>query len=112
MDLFKKSILPISSQYSTTPGFAVGGTVTALIAMRKKLKKYQPDSIEGEQLIRQEVEHWTQKISKLSFKERTSIPGLAPKRGRVILGGLVLLDCVMQILKRDSIGVSNAGVFL
>ncbi len=88
----------------------VGGTATAMAAVKLGLKKYDPDLIQGSSLTYSEVNAQISLYSAKTLEERKNIPGLQQQRAELILAGACILKGAMEILGRDSLIISDRGL--
>ena len=93
--------------YGKLPKFdnllAIGGTVTTFVAIKEKMKKYDPQVVDGYVLTKDAVDELTMRIHAMSMQDRLNLAGLEPKRADVIVGGGRLLSAIMSMLRRDSL---------
>ncbi len=78
----------------------VGGTSSALAMMCKgiEIASYGPEKVHGFSLSRGRVQSFIEKLGPLSPQERGKTPGLPPKRGDIIVAGLVVMDELLGAL--------------
>lgn len=87
-----------------------GGTVTSLVAIDARLVPYDSKYVHLNELSRAKVEGLETLLSKLTVAQRAGLPGLQPKRARVILGGAVAVSELMRATGFDSITVSESDL--
>ncbi len=75
---------------------AVGGTVTTLVAMVHELKTYDPAFVHLHDLSLSEVERAIEVMSGLTAERIAGLPGIQPKRARVILAGALVIRALMR----------------
>ena len=75
---------------------AVGGTVTTLVAMVHELTQYDPAFVHLHGLSLAEAEGAIARMRGLSAKEIAGLPGIQPKRARVILAGALIIRSLMR----------------
>ncbi len=75
---------------------AVGGTVTTLVAMVHELERYDPAFVHLHSLSLAEVESAIARMSGLAATEIATLPGIQPKRARVILAGALVIRSLMR----------------
>ncbi|MDE6604692.1 MAG: hypothetical protein K2K85_01565 [Clostridia bacterium] len=99
-------------QYGKVPKFdnllAIGGTATTFVAIKEKMKEYDPKVVDGYVLTKDDIEEMTEKIRAMDMQDRLLLPGLEPKRANVIVGGGRLLSAIMGMLGRDSLVVRES----
>ena len=89
---------------------AVAGTVTALAAIKHKIKEYNPGCLEGLLLSHDEVNEMRTRLLKLDIEQRISIPEMPPARAESIHAGVLILDIILKIINRKDLRVSENGV--
>lgn len=87
-----------------------GGTFTCLASMVMSAKGQSRLPIGGCEISHAELRHLTDRLRKMSLKERREVPGLNPDRADIIVPGLTVIDCVMQRFKVNKIQVHAFGV--
>ena len=88
----------------------MGGTVTNLAAVRLGLETYDPDTVQGTVLDREEIDRQIELYRMRGADERGEIVGLQPKRAEVILAGACIVRTVLDKLGRDSLTVCDRGL--
>lgn len=88
----------------------LAGTVSAVAAMDQGLETYDRDKIHHAVIARSSVQWWLEELSHQSSAERARHPGLEPERSDVILGGLMVLSCVLRSASAPSCLVSEADI--
>lgn len=88
----------------------VGGTATTLVAMKKKMRKYDPEKVQGVVLTLNDIESLYQKVVSLSIEERKSLPGLQPERADIIDQGILIVKSIIEYLERDHVVVSDSDL--
>ena len=81
----------------------VGGTITSLAAMSKKVSKYTPRAIEDYPLTEDCVWDWLERLCKMPVEERKLLVGLTPNRADVIPYGAAILLAVMKSAQADPV---------
>lgn len=90
---------------------AVAGTPTTLAAIKKGLTTYDEELIEGETLLKNDIEYFVDKLSLLGPQEiKNKFSSVVAGREDLILAGAILLLEIMEYLKADQIKVSSKGV--
>ncbi|MDR1017005.1 MAG: hypothetical protein LBL67_06095 [Coriobacteriales bacterium] len=90
--------------------FAVAGTATSVVAVRKRLSPYDPEQVHGTGLRLSDLFETYAMLSALSLPERRQVPGLEPERAEVILGGLITLIAALQASGKDQLTVSETDI--
>lgn len=84
----------------------VAGTWTSLAAISSGLAVYDPNSVHGSHLDRNQLEELTARLCAMTIAETESIPGLDPKRAPVIAAGAIVASVVVEVLGVDTTLVS------
>ena len=90
--------------------FAVGGTITSVVAMEEKMEVYRPEVVHGYKVTREMVEKWYGYLSSLSVEERKRVVGLEEKRTDVIIPGLAFFRVFCDVFGTGSLTVSEVGL--
>lgn len=81
----------------------VGGTITTLAAMSKKVSKYTPNAIQDYPLTEALVGKWLRSLVEMPVEERRFLIGLTPNRADIIPYGAAILLAVMKCAKADPV---------
>lgn len=100
----------VSGAPPVLPVVGVGGTVTSLVAVHKKLVPYDPVQVHGARLSRETVDGLYGDLCRLDLKHRRRIPGLQPERADIILAGIMILQVLLEELNRPEVIVSEADL--
>ena len=76
----------------------VAGTWTTVASLALELEPYDPSRVHHFLLHRSILAEWRERLSGLSEAETAQLPGLAPGRAPVILGGMIVAEAVMDRL--------------
>lgn len=87
-----------------------GGTVTSLVAVKARLVPYDSKFVHLHELSKSDLEALEGLLAKLTVEQRMALPGLQPKRARVILGGAVAVNELMSATGFDRITVSESDL--
>lgn len=87
-----------------------GGTVTTLVAVRKRLVPYDSSQVHLARLTRGEVEALVDQLASITVEERRALPGIQAKRAPVILGGAVAISELMRATGFDELTVSESDL--
>lgn len=90
------------------PLVLVGGTATTLVAIKKG--KYDPALVQGEELTLPEINYIYSRLNSLTLEEKQAIPGLQPERADIIVKGILIIKCIMEILNRKQAIVSDSDL--
>lgn len=89
---------------------AVGGTATALAAVRLGLRRFEPELVEGTAFTLDELEGLVERLRGMSEKERTDLPGMPPNRAPIIASGGMVLARILADLGVRELSVSTRGL--
>lgn len=87
-----------------------GGTVTSLVAVEARLVPYDSARVHLHELTRAQVEGLERLLAAMTVEQRAGLPGLQPKRARVILGGAVAVSELMRATGFDRLTVSESDL--
>ena len=76
----------------------VGGTITTLAAMDKKVSKYTPGAIENWPVTLENTLGWLDRLCAMTLAERRGLVGLPERRADIIPYGAAILAAVMRRL--------------
>lgn len=94
------------SAYEDAPFLGIGGTVTTLAAMQRKMTEYDAAKINSEVLTQEQIRAWVDLLWDMPVEKRV-FPGLKPTRADIIAHGALILERFMAVFGRDSIVVST-----
>jgi len=89
---------------------SVAGTATSLSAMKLQMTHYDPARVHGSILTREEISTMLARLSAMSVESRRGVAGLHPGRAPVIVAGVMVLDCIMELSGLDSTMVSEHDI--
>jgi len=101
---------PFQGKYQSYPLIFVGGTVTALVAVRLALPEYDSSLVHGRVLTFREVEDVCHLLASLPLRVRRRLPGLQPERADIIPAGALIVLEVMRMFERSEIVVSETDI--
>lgn len=87
-----------------------GGTVTSLVAIDAQLEPYDSSYVHLSELDRATVEALEARLAQLTVAQRAELPGLQPKRARVILGGAIAVSELMRATGFTRLTVSESDL--
>jgi exopolyphosphatase/guanosine-5'-triphosphate,3'-diphosphate pyrophosphatase len=88
----------------------IGGTAVNLAAVTRALPKTDPDAVHAMTLSWNDVTHALARFRAVPITERRQIPGLEPARADVIIGGALILTCLLAHVHADHFIVSARGL--
>ncbi len=102
--------IPKGMKTKSNPLVLVGGTATSLVAIKKGMTEYDPEKVQGERLSLQEISAYHDWLDQLTLEERKTLPGLQPERADIIVKGVLIIKCLMELLERDEAVVSDSDL--
>lgn len=99
----QKTIETVCTGGAPDKWIGVGGTITTLAAMSKKVSKYTPNAIEDYPLTAECVRNWLDTLCRMPIEERRFLIGLTPNRADIIPYGAAILLAVMKGAKADPV---------
>jgi exopolyphosphatase/guanosine-5'-triphosphate,3'-diphosphate pyrophosphatase len=88
----------------------VGGTITTLVAVRKRLAEYDPERINGYVLNKNELRELFQSLNRLTSAQRRRQPGITQGREDVILYGTLIFLEMLDFTGFKSVVASDRGL--
>jgi exopolyphosphatase/guanosine-5'-triphosphate,3'-diphosphate pyrophosphatase len=88
----------------------IGGTIINLASVIQTLPKTDPKAVHGSWLADTEVHAALTHLQALPLEQRRQVPGLEPDRADVIVGGALILSCLLTHFQVPQIAVSARGV--
>lgn len=88
----------------------VAGTTTTIAALDAGLTVYDPEVVHGYTLAAEAVSRWAETLNELTVDEICGLGPVAPGRADVIGGGALILSCVVELLGRAPVTVSERDV--
>ncbi len=89
---------------------ASAGTAATLASLVLQLSDYQPELVDNLVVDRQQLQGQMARLAALPLSQRRRIPGLEPERADIILGGLAILDGLLDRLALERLTVMDAGL--
>ena len=91
---------------------AVGGTVTTLVAMVHELDPYDSAFVHLHELTLDEVRACIERFARMPTDEIAALPGIQPKRARVIMAGALAIESVLATGGYRALTVSENGLLI
>ncbi len=104
------NVIPLQAQLRQMPLVLVGGTATSLVTIKKIMKKYDFRQVHGAKLSLREINRIYEELGQMNVEERRQIPGLQPERADIIVKGIMIIKCAMDILNRRQAIVSDSDL--
>ena len=92
------------------PLVMVGGTATTLVAIKLKLKEYDPCLVHGQKITKTETRLIYRQLADMLPEERRQLPGLQPERADIIPAGTLIVLMIMEYWGREEIIVSESDI--
>jgi exopolyphosphatase / guanosine-5'-triphosphate,3'-diphosphate pyrophosphatase len=102
--------IPPETRESVAKGIAVAGTATSLAAIDQQLDPYDPDKVNGYNLLLEAAERMLGELAAIPLEERKQVTGLHPDRAPTIIAGAAILVDSMRVFGLDSVEVSEADI--
>jgi len=90
--------------------YAVGGTITSVVAMEEGMEVYRPEIVHGYTVTKEMVERWYRELSSMKLEERKKVKGLEEKRADVIIPGLAFFKVFCEVFEVKKLTVSELGL--
>jgi len=93
-------------------GLLIGlaGTVSTLAALERRLARYERAAVHHAVLSRRQVAEWCETLAAEDRHARLARPGMVEGRADVIVGGVLILDAVMDAFDREQCLVSEDDI--
>lgn len=107
-----REVVTVLSPYLTAGVTPVGtaGSVTTILAMVRKMVRYDPAVVHGQGLARQEVERLFNEIRPMKARDRLLLPGVERGREDIILSGALILLSLLEFVNQAGLVVSAYGL--
>ena len=76
---------------------AVGGTATSLVSVAHGLVPYDSTFVHLRFMPREQVRELTNRLLALPTEQRAALPGLQPKRAKVVAAGALIIDTLLEL---------------
>jgi len=112
VETIRAQISPPLAHYSLGARRLVGtgGTITCLVAIRKKLDHFDPFKIDHTSLTIAQVRGLLRSFTGFTLEKLRALPGLPPKRADLILPGTAVVLATMEALGAKRLHVSVRGL--
>ena len=88
----------------------LAGTVASLVLLEHELETYVRDQVHHQILDREVVQRWITTLSNETNAERRGHRGMEPGRADVLLGGLLVLDAIMERVGAKDLLTSESDI--
>lgn len=100
----------LGKSFSRKKLVAVAGTPTTLAQWALGIDEFQPEKIDGQVLTVSQLAQQVEELRKRTIKERTTLPGVSPKRADILLAGAMILWRACVVLGFSQCVVSTRGL--
>ena len=109
MHIIRRDAQVLLAQAPMDSWAGVGGTMTTLGAMQRRVPLFDAQQCEGMEMTRSEVLAWGRKLARMTISERRQIVGLMPQRADIIPSGVAILEAAMRCFDMPSLHLSAHG---
>jgi exopolyphosphatase / guanosine-5'-triphosphate,3'-diphosphate pyrophosphatase len=102
--------LPADLREQVGHAIAVAGTATSAASIALELDPYDPDRVEGHELLAASLEEQLAFLAQMTEAERRQVTGLHPDRAPTIIAGVIILRECIRVLDLDEVEVSDHDV--
>jgi len=88
----------------------LAGTVASLVLLERQLVTYARDLVHHQRIDRSVVAKWIAILGGESNAQRLEHPGMEPGRADVLLGGLLVLDAIMEKVHATTLLTSESDI--
>jgi exopolyphosphatase/guanosine-5'-triphosphate,3'-diphosphate pyrophosphatase len=86
------------------------GTFTTVLALAKRMTRYEPERINGARLSKETAIRWAKRLSVMTDAGRLRLPGMEKGRERYMVPGMGLSAAALDRFGADGLTVSDAGM--
>jgi exopolyphosphatase / guanosine-5'-triphosphate,3'-diphosphate pyrophosphatase len=87
-----------------------GGTITCLVAIQKKLARFDPQKIDHSSLTIEQIRALMRSFTGRTLEQLRELKGLPPKRADLIIPGTAVVLATMELLEAKRLHVSIRGL--
>ncbi|MDR1712798.1 MAG: hypothetical protein LBR39_01390 [Coriobacteriales bacterium] len=95
--------MPIQPQLA----IGVAGAATSAIAVRESLEPYDREQVHRARISAGELRNVLKDLANMNLEQRRQRVGLDPARAPIIVGGLIVLDVVLELADLDELTISE-----
>ena len=89
---------------------AVAGTATSLVSIDKAMEVYDRNQVHNACITRETLDALGARLASLTLEQRKHVVGLQPKRADVIVGGIAILQSVLDAASASEFTVSECDL--
>lgn len=86
------------------------GTFTTLAALEKRMRRYDPEEIDGTRMPLAAVRRWETRLVRLTAAGRLRLPGMEKGRERYIVPGVIQARAAMEHFGLEHLYISDSGL--
>lgn len=86
------------------------GTVTTLASVSRRLPRYDRSLVDGTYLDRETVRTLSQRLARMSYRERAEIGCIGPERADLVVAGAAILDAIWNMWPVPRLRVADRGL--
>ncbi len=86
------------------------GTFTTLLALDRRMTRYDPDRINGALVTKEAAARWADRLARMTDAQRLRLPGMEKGRERYMVPGMALICAAIRRFGADGVTVSDAGL--
>ena len=106
----RRILSPLESAPEISALLGIGGTVTTLGAMHKKVDNFSDTRIDGTIITQQDLAKIITDLSAKTIGQRKEIVGLHPKRADIILAGALIVSEILTKFRLSQFTISTYGI--
>lgn len=110
LESFSKLLERVLEQHTPQRVVAVAGTATSVVSVDLAMKTYDPTRVHKAVVPDATLDAVLDRLASMTEDERKNVIGLEPKRASVIVAGMLILQCVLQVLGHSSFTVSESDI--
>ena len=107
--MIRRDAKPLLARPPRSAWVGVGGTMTTLGAMQRRVPLFDPQTCEGMLMTFGEVCSWGAKLARMPMPERRQVAGLMPHRADIIPSGIAILEAAMRVFGINGLYLSAHG---
>ncbi len=88
----------------------IGGTVTTISAIVQKLETYSAQRVQGSRVEKYQITDLITELASKNMQERQRIIGLSAKRADIILGGVLIINSILDRFNSSELLVCDNGL--
>ena len=89
---------------------AVAGAATTVVSIRDQMQTYDAEQVHGALVQGDELAAITRSLASMTLQQRQSVIGLEADRSSVIVGGLLVLEAVLELSGLPAFTVSESDI--